>query len=404
MKPRVPLLLLLICIAFFAGTLFLLLKWRFENGDVYPRYSSLRSDPLGTMIFFESLERLPGLTVRRDLSAAGRLPRGENTTYLHLAGDAESWKEMPEKTAREIERFLLEGGRLVILLSPQTDDGRQRKDKADEKDKSGEEEEDSESVALLKKWNLELAFEPLKKKGSNIEPVMVRNVSSQPLPPELRWHSGAILKNLGPAWTAIYSREKNPVLAEREFGAGSLVFATDAYVTSNEAMLRNRHAGLLAWLIGPNRQIVFDEAHLGVMSEPGIAALARKYRLYGFVGAVLILAALFIWKNSSSLVPPPPSRHRDMQVIGRDSAAGFASLLRRNIPPDKLLEVCAGEWRRTFAHDKRSAPGKAEKIAAILAGENARPARKRNPVEAYRRICRALKAGRTTGLASDASD
>ena len=33
---------------------------RFESGDVYPVYSSLRSDPLGTRAFYDSLEDLEG--------------------------------------------------------------------------------------------------------------------------------------------------------------------------------------------------------------------------------------------------------------------------------------------------------------------------------------------------------
>ena len=40
-----------------------LFQLRFEQGDIYPAYSSLRADPLGTKVFYESLETLPGLSV-----------------------------------------------------------------------------------------------------------------------------------------------------------------------------------------------------------------------------------------------------------------------------------------------------------------------------------------------------
>ena len=76
MRPSLPLLLLLICAAAFGFGLFQLFKLRYEVGDVYPQYSSLRSDPLGTMIFYESLEQFPHLSVRRDFSANNQLPGG----------------------------------------------------------------------------------------------------------------------------------------------------------------------------------------------------------------------------------------------------------------------------------------------------------------------------------------
>ncbi|MGD2272538.1 MAG: hypothetical protein PVI06_19215, partial [Desulfobacterales bacterium] len=39
---------------------------RFETGDIYTPYSSLRSDPLGTRALFESLAQLAALSVRRN--------------------------------------------------------------------------------------------------------------------------------------------------------------------------------------------------------------------------------------------------------------------------------------------------------------------------------------------------
>ena len=55
MKRRLPILLLAACSVGFAIGLFQLFRLRFAVGDVYPEYSSLRSDPVGTMAFYESL-------------------------------------------------------------------------------------------------------------------------------------------------------------------------------------------------------------------------------------------------------------------------------------------------------------------------------------------------------------
>src|SRR5437016_10606990 len=111
---RAPVFILLICAGAFAFGLFQLFKLRFETGDVYPEYSSLRADPLGTMAFCESLEKIPGVKVRRDFSATEQLPEGKDTTYLHLAASTFEWTSMPEDLFKEIEGFLTRGGRLAI--------------------------------------------------------------------------------------------------------------------------------------------------------------------------------------------------------------------------------------------------------------------------------------------------
>ena len=60
MKRYFPIVILLGCAAAFAFGIFRLFEFRFEAGDVYPPYSSLRSDPLGAMALYESLEKIPG--------------------------------------------------------------------------------------------------------------------------------------------------------------------------------------------------------------------------------------------------------------------------------------------------------------------------------------------------------
>ena len=118
MKRRLAIATLLLCAAVVVATLVALLKLRFDAGDVYPPYSTLRADPLGAMALYESLQRLPGISVRRDFQAANRLPGGWDTTYLQLAGEISLWRKLPEDVVRKIERFTIEGGRLVIILSP----------------------------------------------------------------------------------------------------------------------------------------------------------------------------------------------------------------------------------------------------------------------------------------------
>ena len=72
MRKRAPLIILSVSLALFAAGLAHLFKLRFDVGDIYPEYSSLRSDPLGTMALYEGLERIPALSVRRDFLAGNR--------------------------------------------------------------------------------------------------------------------------------------------------------------------------------------------------------------------------------------------------------------------------------------------------------------------------------------------
>ena len=120
MKRYLPFLLIVLCLAAFAVGVTRLFLLRFGVGDVYPPYSSLRSDPLGAMAFYESLEKLRGFRVRRDFSSANRLPEEKDTTYLQLGARIYDWKWLYREEKREIESFLTQGGRLVLVFHPES--------------------------------------------------------------------------------------------------------------------------------------------------------------------------------------------------------------------------------------------------------------------------------------------
>ena len=401
MKSSLPALILGCCVLMFGGTLLFLLKSRFEIGDVYPASSSLRSDPLGTMVLYDSLKQLPGLSVGRDHSASNRLPDGRDHTYLHFAANSSDWKELPADLCRTLDDFVVAGGRLVITMKPESapppsDKKEKSKEEKPAKKKEGKKAEekkkskDRELVSLAKRWGLEVATLPATK-GQNDKRFQVQNVSALPLPKELPWHGDVVLAGSDATWHVIYTSKNGPVLAEKSRGAGTIVVATDSYFVSNEALVLERQADLLAWIVGPSHHVVFDEAHLGVLDSPGLAALARKYRLYGGAAALLVLAALFIWKNSTSLAPPRKASHNEGNVIvGRDAAAGFVGLLRRNVPRDRVLDLCIGEWRKAFARGTRFSELEKAAFEAVVAEENARPSRDRDPVETSRKLSAAL--------------
>jgi len=395
------------------------------------------------MALYESINKLPGVSTRRDVSADDRLPESADTTYLHLAASTYEWDWMPEETFYEIDRFVRGGGRLVITCFPEsttnffmyerdeTDtnaapsqstnavpaqktnavpsqkanskDGKDQKDakgtkdtkqlKAKKKKPVDEEDQYFKTVSIEEKWGVGFNVIDLVKNENDVyEPVRVRNQTDLPLPHMLDWHSGIVLTNSNKAWQTIYSRGTNAVVAERKFGRGSVVIATDSYFASNEAMVKDRHADLLAWLIGSSKMVVFDEAHLGVMESSGVAALMRKYRLFWLAGGLILLAILFIWKNSLSLLPPRDDERRPEYLAGKGAASGFVNLLRRNLPVRDLLRICFVEWKKSAAQSGMYSAARVQHAETIFHVENSLTGKEWNPLRAYHDISTALDA------------
>jgi hypothetical protein len=386
MKKVAGILGLVVCGLILGGTFFLLLQGRIQKGDIYPPSSSLRSDPLGTMMLFESLGSLPGISVTRDHKNSNQLPDAQSTTYLHLGGKAAQWKNPPKDLSDSVTRFLMSGGRLVVLLSPEFEKPERKKEseKTKEEDKVGEEKKINDKPDN-RPWIFALETISAGESGSLHS---VWNSSDQPFPAVLEWRSDVVLTGLDETWKTIYRREEGSVVAEKKLGPGTLVIATDSYFVSNEAMVRDRHPELLAWLVSPGRNILFDEAHHGVVENPGIAALARKYRLHGGVVVLLILALLFVWKNSSPLSPRQRKTGAETETVaGRDSMSGFTALLRRNIPTRDLITTCLTEWKKSALRSSRVSAPSQNPVEEILgnAPDN------QDPVATYKQISKTLQ-------------
>jgi hypothetical protein len=168
------------------------------------------------------------------------------------------------------------------------------------------------------------------------------------------------------------------------------VIVTDSYFLSNEAMLKDREPQLLSWLIGPNKEVMFDEAHFGITESPGVATLIRRYRLTGLIAGLLVVAGLYVWKNSTSLVPKPSEVAKESLVEGRDSAAGFINLLRRSIAADEILAACFAEWRKSAAQSALS-PSRIAAAESAYETEKSLTKKDRDSVRAYNTISDILR-------------
>lgn len=177
-------------------------------------------------------------------------------------------------------------------------------------------------------------------------------------------------------------------MIERQFGHGTVVMSTDSFFFSNEALRSERHPKLLAGMVGPNRKIVFDEMHLGITKRPGVAVLIRKFKFQWFFAGLILLALLFVWKNSVYFVPPRTaggSNEKDVRS-DKDYTQGFVALLRRNIPAGEVLQVCIREWKEAAKGDRRFSSRNWEHINTRIKKESDLTNRQKNPVGEYQKI------------------
>lgn len=389
LKRRIHVLLLPLLILLLIIGLSQLFKLRFDHGDVYPAYSTYRADPMGTKAFHRALEEMPDIEVSRyHENGYRKLPHGKGHTLIALRVEPSQLLRMYLFSIENLELFMRQGGRVVIGIKPyptkgyfeiQAEKSRKRAEERRRKreelrkkraKKRGRDEEDDLELAfpeddeqfarkdVMDEWGIGLEWENLDWDDNYIaQPVTVVLEADSPreLPGMLEWHSAGVFDipgELEDTWKVHYRRGDSPVLIERQIGAGSVVLATDPYVFSNESLQESRHTPLLAWLLSDNANIVFDESHFGMVRRDGVASLGRKYRLHGLAVGLVILGLLFVWKNSTSLVPPLDDVIAAGAVTGRDSNAGFLNLLRRTVKPAQLIAVCVAEWRKSHPHLK----------------------------------------------------
>lgn len=402
---------------------------RYEKGDVYPPYSTLRTDPLGTKGLYEALDRLPELSASRNFGPLPRLRPATPVTLVYAGLTHRAYWETRELST--FNELVLGGTRAVFAFVPEEqrlrsadevsadeaarkkkqearsakrkpkgkklgakDREAEKKAPADEKKPAADADEDDEDESrtlihfkeVAGRWGFAFDYLPADKERE-FHREAVRADDKARLEPKITWHTALFFKELKPEWKVLYRCAGQPVVIERRLGRGSIVLAADSYFLSNEAMRRERHPLLLAHLFDGPPALVFDEEHLGVRNDPGIASLARKYRLHGVVAGVLLIALLFVWKNASRFIPPYCDEARDGDVVlGKESAAGFTNLLRRSIKPADILPLCLAEWRKSAPHR----PADRARVEELAAQEQVRPSTQRNPVATYQAIARTL--------------
>jgi uncharacterized protein DUF4350 len=307
-----------------------------ETGEVYPPYSSLRSDPQGTKALYESLDA-SGLAVERLYKERTVLENRGDALFV-LGVDPIGWSAVKAKTLEEYEKLVERGGRLVIAFVPV-----RRTTMSLDK------------LPVEERWNIRLRY---------------RRADANSLPR----HETELYFEAGPQWR-IDAR-----IAERAFGEGTIVLVTDCFPLSNQGLRDTRDVDLITKLVGPSHRIIFDENHFGVSESGSVTKLMRKYRLEGAVAVLALVGALFVWRSASSFLPPRETS-TTAAVTGRDSMDGMTSLLHRGVPEKNLLDVCFAEWSKSEGRQASQIDRVEEEIRRLG---------KQDPVAAYRAANRVL--------------
>ncbi len=393
------------------AALLLLLLWglasiyrlRIARGDLFPEYSSLRADPLGARALHDAARLLPDREVERWTRRFSRLEAGRGDLVLVLGLQ----RNLPREDWEALDRAAIAGASVVVAWRAEAagaNDGprarevredpwterpapllregpreRQREaepasgeDRAEARERRRREaaERDEREGELRRSDNatypppryahpheLRLGYRLARREliTREADPDAVRaEAAPSTWPEELpRWRSDLFFITREDAgWRPLYRRGGDIVMMSRERGAGRLTLLADSFPLSNEAAQRERATELLADLLGDARRVVFVETHLGVETELGVAALARRYGLGGAALTALLLALLWIWRRASPLAPVPPEEEELRISIA--PTAGLEALLRRSVPPAKLHAACLEAWLPTAsASDRR---------------------------------------------------
>lgn len=341
----------LLAAGIFAAAFAILLVMAHQNqSNTSDMGSSLREDPYGTSLLFDSYARA-GYQVNRsqDEDTLTDQIAGKTTAFFiggDRFGDWESWNGDPTlgKLRGRLEDFLARGGR-VVLIQP-----------------NWELKSKSQGWEVENNWNKT----PHESGPSWISP----DLREMPPGSEMMY-LGADVPSLktDAHWTTLYAgpAEANAkadtkavisghvYMAMRRAGNGELFAASQESFLLNEAIKTRPNPVLLDFLTGGRPVIWVDETLHGLHQNQGVLWLVQRYRLQAAL--MLFWAALLalLWSMSGDLIRRP-RRNQNAQIVRLGESAGVAArhLLQRSIPADQVVAECWEQYRRRSPQDAQA--------------------------------------------------
>ena len=350
--------------------------------------SSLREDPYGTSLLFDSYARAGYQMTRSQDEGSLSDENALSTTAFFIGGpSSDDWRvereklQVGEKLRARLEDFLARGGR-VVLIAP-----------------TGKLKSESQGWEVENKWNQT----PHESGPAWIAP------DSLTMPPGSEKMyidgDGPWLKTDG-AWTVLYSgpldakaetdSSAHVYMAMRRVGKGELIAASQESFLLNEAVKTRPNPALLDFLAGGRPVVWVDETLHGLHQGQGVLWLVQRYRLQAALVLFWATVLVLIWSMSGDLVRRPTT-DLNRQVIRYGEGAGVAArrLLQRSIATEQVVAECWEEFRRRSPQDAQAISGNPQ------SGPRLRAALAQPPVEGYRQLSQLIAERRrsATGLA-----
>jgi hypothetical protein len=338
--------------------------------------SSLRDDPYGTSLLFDSYARA-GYQVKRSQDEDSLSDQDAlKTTAFFVGGHAmEDFRienaevYIGERFRARLERFLARGGR-VVLVTPQ--------------------KLKSESQG----WDVEIKWYQTPHESAPTwipaDPSVVpEGIEKMYLGGDAPW------LQTDAAWTALYSAkvgsDVHVYLAKRRVGNGELIAASQESFLLNETIKMHQNPVLLDFLASGRPVVWVDETLHGLHQDQGVLWLVHRYQLQ--VALLLFWATLLalLWSMSGDLVRRP-SRNSEEEIVRQSEAAGVAArrLLQRSIATEQVLAECWEEFRRRSPQDAQAIS------AGPQSGPRLREALAQAPLAGYRQLSQLIAERRAS--------
>ncbi len=379
----------LLAAGIFAAVFAVLLLMAHQNqSNTSDMGSSLREDPYGTSLLFDSYARA-GYRVDRSQDEDSLADQdASKTTAFFIGGFGFGFTENESENTRaadkfiaQLEDFLSRGGRVVLIEYA----GKLRSKSQD--------------------WEVENNWSHSDEPSS---PTWVSpDLSVMPTGSEMMFLNAHVpwLKT-DSHWTALYSgtvegdvKTKGSMriyMAMRKVGKGEIVAVSQEWFLVNETIKSHPNPVLLDFLTGERPGIWVDESLHGLQQDKGVLWLVQRYRLQPalmlFWGALLAL----LWSMSGDLMRRP-ARDQIAQIMRHGESAGVAGrrLLQRSIAAESVVAECWNQFRRRSPQD-------AQAISADPRfGQRLRAALQLLPLTGYRELTQLIAERRASakGLA-----
>ena len=353
----------LLAAGIFAAVFAILLLMAHQNqSNTSDMGSSLREDPYGTSLLFDSYTRA-GYRVQRSQDEDSLTDQDAvKTTAFFIGGYGLGYQGIETENFRtsdkfrgRMEDFLSRGGRVVLV------------------------EHFSKLQSQSQDWEVETNWNHT---GQQSGPTWISaDRSEMPAGSEMMYLNADVpwLKT-DSHWTTLYAepvrneaKADSPVrtyMAMRKAGKGEIVAVSQEWFLLNETIKSHPNPVLLDFLTGGRPEIWVDESLHGLQQDKGVLWLVQRYRLQRAL--MLFWAALLalLWNMRGDLMRRP-TRDPVAQIRRQGEGAGVAGrrLLQRSIAAELVVAECWDQFRRRSPQDAQAIsadPSSSRKLRAAL--------------------------------------